>query len=147
MFHEGKSEGFKLAVFDADNSALSRQIIRWVKATPEVEVDRMVSSLDEGKKLIEQSKTRAVLYIPKGTENGIYKGATKKLILYYSNANLSAGSGVNVGALKAIKTMSAGINLQKRMANTEMFEQAYKNIQPIRIETHALFNPYINSIH
>ena len=39
MFHQGKAEGFKMAIYDADNSALSRQIIRWVEASPEIELD------------------------------------------------------------------------------------------------------------
>jgi len=144
MFHKGKANGFKIAVFDADNSALSRQIIRWVDASPEIKIKNKISSLDEGKKMIESSEIRGVLYIPQGTENGIYRGNAKKLILYYSNGNLSAGSGISVGAIKAIKTMSAGINLQKRMANKEMFAEAYNNIQPIIIETHTLYNPYVN---
>ncbi len=144
MFHEGKADGFSIAVFDADNTALSRQIKRWVEATPEIEIKSEVNSLEEGKRLIEKSEARALLYIPKGTENEIYKGDADKLVLFYSNANLSAGSGVSVAAMKAIGTLSAGINLQKRMAHSEMEEQALINVQPIIIDTHALYNPYIN---
>ena len=144
MFHKGKAEGFKIAVYDADNSALSRKIISWVEATPEIEIKEKVNSLEEGKQHIKNSDVRGLLYIPKGTENGVYGGYADKLVLYYSNGNLSAGSGISVGTIKAIKTISAGINLQKRMANKEMFAQAYNNIQPIVIETHTLFNPYTN---
>jgi len=144
MFNDGKAEGYAIAIFDADNSVISRQIIRWIDATPEVEVSRYVSSLEEGKRLIEKSKVRAVLKIPKGTENGIYRGDAEPINLFYSNANLSAGSGVSVAVLKVVKTISAGINLQKRLANKEMFAQAMYNIQPIKIESHALYNPYIN---
>ncbi len=144
MFHKGKAEGFDIAVFDADNTALSRQITRWVNASPEVNIKTKVSSLEDGKNLIKDSKTRGLLYIQKGTENSLYQGHARKLVLYYSNANLSAGSGVSVGTIKAIKTLSAGINLQKRMANKEMFSEAFNNIQPIIIETHTLYNPYVN---
>ena len=144
MFHQGKATDFKIAIFDADNSAISRKITRWVEATPEIEVECKTNSLDEGKRLIEQSLVRAILYIPKGTEDGVYRGDAGKLILYYSNGNLSAGSSVNIGTIKAIKTMSAGINLRKRLAHSEMYAQAYTNIQPIRLDTHALYNPYIN---
>jgi ABC-2 type transport system permease protein len=144
MFHEGKAEGFSIAVFDADNTALSRQIKRWVEATPEIEIKTEVNSLEAGKRLIEKSEIRGVLYIPKETESGIYRGDANKLVLFYSNTNLSAGSSVSVATMKAIGTLSAGINLQKRMAHTEMYEQAFTNIQPIVVDTHALYNPYIN---
>ncbi len=144
MFYEGKAEGFSIAVFDADNTAFSRQIKRWVEATPEIEIKTEVNSLEAGKRLIEKSEVRGVLYIPKGTESGVYRGDADKLVLFYSNANLSAGSGVSVATMKAIGTLSAGINLQKRIAHTEMYEQALTNIQPIILDTHALYNPYIN---
>jgi len=144
MFKQGKADNYQLVVYDADNTPLSRQIIRWIDATPEVKISKHVISLNEGKRMIEKSETWGVLKIPKGLEAGIFKGDAHKLILFHSNENLSAGSAVSLGVIKAVKTLSAGINLQKRLANKEQFEQAYARIQPIKIETHALFNPYIN---
>jgi len=144
MFSKGKADGFGIAVFDADNSPLSRQIVRWIDATKDVDVVAHIHSLEEGKRMIEKSEIWAVLKIPKGVEEGIYKGEPHPLVLFYSNENLSAGSAVSVGVIKTVKTLSAGINMQKRMAHKEMSEQAFENIQPIIIDTHALFNPYIN---
>jgi len=144
MFREGKAEGYNIVVYDADNSPLSRNIIQWIDATPEVEISSFVHSLEEGKRMIEKTECWAVLKIPEGLESGVYSGDAKKIILFHSNENLSAGSSISVATLKVIKTMSAGINLQKRLAQKEMYEQAYARIQPIKIETHALYNPYIN---
>lgn len=144
MFSHGKAENFEIVVFDADNSPLSRQIVRWIDATHDVQVIKYVNSLEEGKRMIEKSEAWAVLKIPKGTENGVYKGDANGLVLFYSNENLSAGSAVSTAIITTIKTLSAGINIQKRMAKKEMFEQAYERVQPIHIETHSLFNPYVN---
>jgi len=144
MFHQGKADSFPVAVYDADNSPLSRQIVSWIDASPEVEFTQKVYSLNEGKRLIEKGEVLGVLKIPKGLEAGVYSGLPKKIVLFYSNLNLSSGSGISIGVLKTVKTISAGINLQKRMANKEILEQALQNVQPIRIDNHALFNPYIN---
>lgn len=144
MFSEGKATNYYVVVIDSDNTPLSRQIIRWVDATPEIQILKHISSLEEGKRMIEKSETWGVLKIPEGLESGVYRGDASKIILFHSNENLSAGSAVSLGVIKVVKTMSAGINLQKRLANKEMFQQAYARIQPIKIETHALFNPYIN---
>ncbi len=145
MFSQGKADGYPVAIYDADNSSLSRQIISWIEATPEVEFTKQVTSLQEGKHLIEKGDVVGVLKIPKGLENAVYSGNPKKIVLFFSNMNLSAGSGVSVSIIKTIKTMSAGINMQKRMSkDKEMLAQAFNNIQPIRIESHALYNPYIN---
>ncbi len=145
MFEQGKADNYAVAIYDADNSPLSRQIIRWIEATPEIEFTEQVYSLHEGKKLLEKGEVYGVLKIPKDLENEMYAGTPKKMLFFYANTNLSAGSGVSVAIQKTIKTMSAGINMQKRMAqNKEMYHEALNNIQPIRIDIHALFNPYIN---
>ena len=144
MFADGKADNYSVAIFDADNTPLSRKITSWIQATPEVNFTNKVTSLHEGKRLIEKGDVYAVLKIPKGLEAGVYSGSPDKMVLFYSNINLSAGSGVSKAVLTAVKTMSAGINLQKRIAQKEMYHQALQNVQPIRLDTHALYNPYIN---
>ena len=145
MFEEGKADDFAVAIYDADNSPMSRMVKSWIEATPEVAFTNTVYSLEEGKRLLEKGDVYGVLMLPKGLENGVYSGDPKKIILYYSNLNLSAGSGVSVATLTTIKTISAGINLQKRLSkDKEMYEQAFESIQPIRLDKHALYNPYIN---
>jgi len=144
MFANGKADSYGVAIYDADNSPLSRQIVSWIEATPDVHFTNKVTSLHEGKRLIEKGDVYAVLKIPKGLENGVYSGSPKKMVLFYSNVNLSAGSGVSSSILRTIKTMSAGANLKKRIAKEEMFNQAMNNIQPIRLDTHPLYNPYLN---
>jgi len=144
MFSEGKADNYSVAVLDADNSPLSRKVVSWIQATPEVNFTHKVTSLEEGKRLIEKGDVYAVLSIPKGLENGIYSGDPLKIVLFYSNINLSAGSGVSTAILKTVKTLSAGINLQKRISKKEEYNQALQNVQPIRMDSHALYNPYIN---
>ena len=145
MFNEGKAENYAVAIYDADNTPMSRMVKSWIDATTEVEFTNTVYSLEEGRRLIEKGDVFGVLMLPKGLENGVYSGHPKKIVLYYSNLNLSAGSGVSVATLTTVKTISAGINLQKRLSkDKEMYEQAYESIQPIHLDKHALYNPYIN---
>lgn len=144
MFSDGKADNYSVAIYDADNSPLSRKLISWIESTPEVNITNRVTSLEEGKRLIEKGEVYAVLKLPKGLEAGVYSGYPNKIVLFYSNINLSAGSGVSSAVLKAVKTMSAGINLQKRISHKEMYDQALQNVQPIRLDSHALYNPYIN---
>ncbi|OYT11658.1 MAG: hypothetical protein B6I18_03460 [Bacteroidetes bacterium 4572_112] len=145
MFAEGKAENYAVAIYDADNTPMSRMVKSWVDATPEVEFTNTVYSLEEGRRLIEKGEVFGVLMLPKGLEDGVYSGDPKKIVLFYSNLNLSAGSGVSVATIKTIKTISAGINLQKRLSkDKEMYEQAFESIQPIHLDKHTLYNPYIN---
>ncbi len=144
MFQAGKASENKVAVLDADQSVLSRMIIRSLDATPEIELTQYVHSLAEARDLIERAEVVAVLDIPKGLENAIYKGDQNPIAFYYANDNLTVGTSVSSAAIKTIKTISAGINLKKRISKNEMMEQAYHQVQPIKIETHTLYNPYVN---
>lgn len=144
MFQAGRANDNKIAILDADQSVLSRTIIRSLDATPEIMVTHYVHSLAEGRALIESAQVSAILNIPKGLENAIYRGEQNPLAFYYSNENLTVGTSISTAAIKTIKTISAGINLKKRISKNEMMEQAYKHVQPIKIETHTLYNPYIN---
>ena len=145
MFSDGKADNFAVAIYDGDNSPLSRKVISWVEATEEVKFTHKVYSIKEGKELIEKGEVYALLMIPEGLENGVYSGIPDKIVLFNSNTNLTASSNVSTAILRTIKTMSAGINMQKRLSkNQEMSAQAFNNIQPIRTEIHALYNPFIN---
>ncbi len=145
MFSTGKADNFGVAIYDGDNSPLSRKVISWVEATREVNFTHKVASIKEGKELIEKGEVYALLMIPKGLENGVYSGLPDKIVLFNSNTNLTAATSISTAILRTIKTMSAGINMQKRLAqNKEMSAQALNSVQPIKTEVHALYNPYIN---
>ena len=60
MFEQGKADNYAVAIYDADNSPLSRQIIRWIDATPEIEFTEQVYSLQEGKKLTSNILSRLI---------------------------------------------------------------------------------------
>ncbi len=144
MFEKGKANSYPIAVVDQDQSAISRQLVRWVDAISDVDVSEKVASLEEGKRLVEQSKVYAVLYIPSHLEKNIYKNDAEPIVLYYINDNISAGSVINSSILTTVKTFSAGIKLKKRIANKETYQQALNNVQAISVQSHALHNPFIN---
>ncbi len=144
VFSQGVPREFPVAVFDADNSALSRQIVRMIDSTPSVKVVERVTDFTEGRKLIERRNVYSFVVIPKNTEKDVLRGASPSIIGYYNNIYLLPATLSYRSIYSVVKTVSTGIKIQIRMKKGEMEKSAFEKSMPIRIDVHKLFNPYLN---
>jgi ABC-2 type transport system permease protein len=147
IFFQGSPRDLPIAVYDADHSALSRQLIRMVDATQSIQIAGSVQSMEAGKTQIQSGKVYALIVIPEEFEKWVLKGLRSKVILYYNNQFLLPGSLINRDAAMAVSTLSAGLNLRYRESSGEQLAEALSHIEPISIESHVLFNPYLNYLY
>ena len=82
IFGHGQMENLPVGVVDADQTSLSRSIIRMVDATPELQVTKQYANETEARKAIQRKEIYGYLLIPSGI---------KSLCYYYHNAMLSVG--------------------------------------------------------
>ena len=68
MFWRGTVHDLPVAVWDGDHSALSRQIVRMVDATPSVEVVLQVEGIDQGRRAMVRGEVDALIVIPPGLQ-------------------------------------------------------------------------------
>ena len=147
IFFQGSPQDLPVAVHDADHSALSRQLIRMVDATPSIRIAGSVESLEQGKSWIQSGKVYALIVISEDFEKWVLKGLRSKVIVYYNNQFLLPGSLIERDAARAVNAMSAGLNLRYRERSGEQPAAALTHIEPVRIEPHILFNPYLNYLY
>ena len=147
IFHQGVPRDLPVAVYDADHSALSRRIIRMIDATSTIKVAYKVSDIGTGRKLILATKSYALIILPKDLERDVYSGKAPHIIEYYNNELLLPGSLINRDVRRVVGTVSAGADLRIRQKRSEMTEAAMAHLEPIKIESHILFNPYINFLY
>ncbi|EHG22995.1 hypothetical protein HMPREF9332_01042 [Alloprevotella rava F0323] len=127
------------AVVDYDNTALSRQYIRNVDATPDVHIVAHCTSMAEAEQLIKNREIYGIVRIPSDfTRNinttqqahvGVY--ADMSGLLYYK-ALLLANTNVSLA-------MNADIKVQRKPSTT--VEQDKVTQMPIRYEQVDLYNP------
>lgn len=127
------------AVVDYDNTALSRQYIRNVDATPDVHIVAHCTSMAEAEQLIKNREVYGIIRIPSDfTRNintmqqahvGVY--ADMSGLLYYK-ALLLANTNVSLA-------MNADIKVQRKPSTT--VEQDKVTQMPIRYEQVDLYNP------
>ena len=82
IFGNGQMKNLPVGVVDADQTSLSRSIVRMVDATPELQVTKHYANETEARKGMQKKEIYGYLLIPSGI---------KTLCYYYHNAMLSVG--------------------------------------------------------
>ena len=73
-----------IAVVDHSQSALSRQYIRWMDATPGVQVAHRTQQIPEAKRLMQQAEVYGILYLPRDLTQRLYDGRPAVYPMYAS---------------------------------------------------------------
>lgn len=144
IFIAGVPSGLPVAVVDSDNTSVSRQLVRMVDATRTVRVYCKLSSLHEGNEAVLRGDAQAVLHIPAGFGKSVMKSEGPGVVLYINNTNVLNGGLLQSAVLSAVSTYSTGVKLQIAMKGGSAPEQALEQVYSLRLDTHELFNPYIN---
>ena len=147
IFHEGVPRDLPIAVYDADNSAMSRRLARMIDATPSIQVFCKVPDINAGKKLILSGKCYGLIVIPKNMEQDVFSGRAPHVVGYYNNQLMLPGSIISRDMRYAVGTLSAGLNMRLRQKKGEMTMAAKAHLEPIHVESHTLFNPYMNYMY
>lgn len=133
-----------IAVIDYDNSATSRQLISYLKASPQLEVARNVTSKATAEKLIRTAEVYGFVLIPKNFERDLRLAKQPAVISEFNNSLLIPAGLESKAVRSAVGTLSAGIQLKSQLAKNNTVKQAKTNIQPVALDTHTLSNPYLN---
>lgn len=144
LFNEGVARKLPVVLVDQDHSSLSHKVARNIEATPSVKIVKQVETLDQAKLEIESWNCYAVVFIPDDFEKNTYRGDAPGVVLYYNNINLAAGSSISKDIRMAVGTLSAQIKVVGKMQTGEMQQQAIESSNPVVLDTHVLYNPYVS---
>jgi len=147
VFSAGLATRLPIGVLDLDSSDLSRTIIRMVDATPDSAVAVRVGDLAEGRNLILSGNIHGLLMLPRNLQRDVFAGRRPEVVFFYNTQTLTTGSLTARGVNAAIPTAAAGIRLSLRSAQGQPLEIAQTDLQPIPVQTHALFNPTLNYVY
>lgn len=126
-------------VVDDSNSSVSREYIRKVDATPDVEIVAYCSNMEEAKLLMKDRKVYGLIYIPRDFSDNIVRGIQTQVSIYcdmsgllYYKSMLLANTAVSLEMNKDIKIAIAGNTTERQDEITSY---------PIEYEDVAMFNP------
>lgn len=133
-----------IAVYDADRSALSRQLIRNVDATPSLRVVHQARDLPDGRDSILRGDSYALLAIPADYQRDVLRGAPRPSQLFYNTQLLTAGNLAARDARMAAGTLSLTQAIGRRVLAGQGAPTAMAAASPIATQLHAAFNPSLD---
>ncbi|MEA3318219.1 MAG: ABC transporter permease [Bacteroidota bacterium] len=144
IFSAGVVRNVPVSIVDFDNTSLSRNIVRQIDASPVTEIKYRNASLKDANNLMNKGKIDAIVLLQDGVEKNIYSGSSSNIAVYINNTNVVKGGIVKSGLYKTLATISAGIKVQTYMKKGFTQKQAIARAVPVNMNTHLLFNPYVN---
>lgn len=126
-------------VVDDSHSSLSREYLRKVDATPDINIIAYCSDMEEAKQMLKDRAAYGIIYIPSDFSGDIARGKQTQVSIYcnmsgllYYKSMLLANTAVSLEMNKEIKIERAG-----NTTNRQDEVSAY----PIEYEDIAMFNP------
>ncbi len=132
-----------IAIYDEDNSTLSRGLIRQIDAHQNISVVETLYEQSQIENTLVYEKAQAVLYIPKSFSESIKTGKRTNINLLISPGRLLVLSDIGIPISQIATGFGVKINasyLAKK--GVPVFENK-KLLQPIKIEFKNLYNPYL----
>ncbi|SET68014.1 ABC transporter permease [Thalassotalea agarivorans] len=132
-----------IVVVDKDNSALSRQLIRMIDATPEVNVLSTVNSVAEAQDSLAQEQTKGYLIVPSHFSKQLIMGEIPTLN-YGGDGSLFLVFGTIVeGISYSVGTLTASIKVQQSIIAGDNINHAVKGYDAIKLDLKPVYNPTI----
>ncbi len=131
MMRDGMPMQLPIAVVDQDNSALSRNIIRQLSASPQMQVVSHLGSYTEGRDAMQRGDILGFVILPANTQADAMAGRRPEVSFYANNSYLITGSLI-MRDLTTITTLSsASINVGMRAGRGQSPMEIASNVQPI----------------
>ncbi len=130
-----------MVVVDQSRSALSRDFIRRVDGTPDVQVASRCSGLSEGQELIRRRQAYGILLIPEDFSKNIAQGRQSTLSLYSDMSSMLFYKAMLTATTDVSVKMGKEIQIRNLSNVTEI--QGERAATPANYESVAMFNPQV----
>ena len=143
-FSAGLPNRLPIGVLDQDHSAFSRQLIRFMQATPGLQVVRSYDNSTEVTQAMRRAEVYAVVSIPPDFARSLKQGRAAQVTLLH-NAQLGTHSSlIQRDVRSAVGTLSVGVELAARNKRGEPALATLVSMEPIKTSLVTLFNPSLN---
>lgn len=141
MYKEEIIRDLPIAIYDADNSTLSKTITRFIDSSPTLEITKNVNSIEEIKTEFKKGKIQGAFVFPRNFEKKIKSGGNSSIVVYKNSTNILVSNYLLKESTTIIKMVSGGVLLKKLKSSGLTDKKAMSIANPINIKTTSLFNP------
>lgn len=128
----------KMVVVDQSDSYLSREFVRRVNATPDVEVVGVYPDMAEAKKMLDEKKAYGILLFPSDYSKDLHEGRQTTVSLYCDMSALLFYKAFLLATTEVSLDMGKELRMHNNPSSTDKMDQI--TVDPIPYESVALFN-------
>lgn len=128
-----------VGIVDYDNSDLSRTIVRYSSASPQLNTKRFLNE-QTAKEAIWSDRIAGYMVIPSGLEQQVLSGKAASVSVLGNGGYFLLNKNVQMGFLQAVSTVSAGIEVKKNVAKGAYAPTAAQNTQAVPLQIRPLYN-------
>ena len=128
-----------VGIIDEDNSNLSRTIARYASASPQLDTKLFLNE-QAAKEAIWSDEIAGYMVIPSGLEQQVLSGKAASVSVLGNGGYFLLNKNVQMGFLKAVSTVSAGIEIKKNVAQGAYSATAAANTQAVPLKIVPLYN-------
>ncbi|MGP5406226.1 ABC transporter permease [Psychrobacter celer] len=128
-----------VGIVDEDNSDLSRTIVRYASASPQLDTRRFLDE-QSAKEAIWADEIAGYMVIPSGLEQNVLSGKAASVSVLGNGGYFLLNKNVQMGFLKAVSTVSAGVKIKKSVAQGAYAPTAAQNAQAVPLQIVPLYN-------
>ena len=126
-------------VVDDSHSSLSREYLRKVDATPDIQIVSYCADMEEAKQMLKNRRAYGIIYIPSDFSDNIAKGKQTQVSIYCDMSGMLYYKAILMANTETSLKMNKAIQI-KRLGNTTN-RQDEVSTTPIEYESVSLFNP------
>jgi ABC-2 type transport system permease protein len=130
-----------VAVVNQSRSSLSRELVRKIDGTPEINVKYKVEDMGEAEQLYAEGKVVGIIFIPKSFSADLAAGRQTHVQGYCSMASMMYYKGFYSGFSYACLAVNKDIKTTNLTMNGMTEHQAEAASEPVLSQGHALYNP------
>lgn len=147
IYQAGAIRKVSVAIHDQDNTKLSRLLVQFVNSSPDMKVTYYLDSGDDLESFFLNHNEKAIYNIPHGFEKTILRGEQANFQVFTNSSNIVYGNVLQRDALLIGATLSAGVSIEKLVAQGLSPDQAFNLTMPISVNAKPLFNPIYNYLN
>ncbi|WP_028295438.1 ABC transporter permease [Olivibacter sitiensis] len=142
IYKAGETKQLAFAIWDEDNSTISRQLIFLLQQRDALHVQQQrAHNEQEIKDLMLQNKVYGAVHFPKDMAAQLYSKKSVTVTIYANATYLVPSKMIYKAVAEVILTANAGVNLQKLTKQGMPEGQAMAIANPIQLTTYQLYNP------
>lgn len=128
----------RLVAVDPDDTYLSREFIRRMNATADVEVVAVKRDMEAARRMLDEKKAYGILLFPSDFSKEVHSGRQATLSLYCDMSALLFYKAFLLSAMEVSLDMGKELRMHRQPASTEKLAEI--TVDPIPYESVAIFN-------